>query len=598
MKFKLKIHGREVIVEEGETIYDILISQNIRINSVCGGKGLCGKCKVKVADLENVNGVTEQEKNILGKEEIADGYRLACLTKILGDNTVILESIEEHRMMVTGVKQEIELDSGIQQISLKLPAPSIEDPISDLSRIEKGLREKIEFKGSLLTLTDIRDLSSKIREGWITCILRDRKLIKVKSGIDRERIYGIALDIGTTTIVTYLLDLEDGNLMGSGAIMNPQIPYGGDIISRLSYANDNANEGGLSKLNKVLIDGITHLIGDVCRKAEILPEKIYSVVAVGNTAMHHLLLRLDTKYLSMAPFTPVLSESLNLESSELGITNISNAQVFIPPAIGGFMGPDHVAVILASGVYEAGKTALVMDIGTNTEISLGRDGEIWGCSTASGPAFEGYGMRYGMLASAGAIEEVEIEPETYKVRYKTIDRGKNERPEGLCGSGIIDLIAELLKTGIISNNGKMKPEIPGIRRGNDGLEFVIAEPVVITQKDIRRIQLAKSAIVTGIEMLLDESGTDVGEIEKFFIAGAFGSYIKTESAKKVGIIPSGIPAERIEYIGNGAGIGAQMLLLSKKSRGKSMEMIKNFKRVELAAKPEFQKRFIAKTSFG
>ena len=594
MKFKLKIHGREVIVEEGETIYDIFISQNIRINSVCGGKGLCGKCKVKVADLENVNGVTEQEKNILSKEEIADGYRLACLTKILGDNTVILESIEEHRMMVTRVKQEIELDSGIQQISLKLPAPSIEDPISDLSRIEKGLREKIEFKGSLLTLTDIRDLSSKIREGWITCILRDRKLIKVKSGIDRDHIYGIALDIGTTTIVIYLLDLEDGNLMGSGAIMNPQIPYGEDIISRLSYVNAN----GLSKLNKVLIDGITRLIGDVCRKAEIQQEKIYSVVAVGNTAMHHLLLRLDTKYLSMAPFTPVLSESLNLESSELGITNISNAHVFIPPAIGGFMGPDHVAVILASGVYEAGKTALVMDIGTNTEISLGRDGGIWGCSTASGPAFEGYGMRYGMLASAGAIEEVEIEPETYKVRYKTIDCGKNERPEGLCGSGIIDLIAELLKTGIISSNGKMNPEIPGIRRGDDGLEFVIAEPVVITQKDIRRIQLAKSAIITGIEMLLDESGTDVGEIEKFFVAGAFGSYIKTESAKKVGIIPSGIPAERIEYIGNGAGIGAQMLLLSKKSRGKSMEMIKNFKRVELAAKPEFQKRFIAKTSFG
>ncbi|HIH98434.1 MAG TPA: DUF4445 domain-containing protein [Thermoplasmata archaeon] len=600
MKFRVKFEpvGREAKVEKGKTIYEAAQEENIRIRSICGGNGLCGKCKVIVSDLKKVNEVTEIERRLLSGEELKEGYRLACLTKVFGNNSVEIskESIpEKHRILIGGKKRKFDFKPKIRKLFVELPRPSIQDPRSDLERVKDTLKEKTGFEEISFSYKDLKELPSKIREKnfLITCFLRDSKVVKVKPGVARENIYGIAIDVGTTTVVAYLLDLEKGNLIASGAITNPQISYSEDIIGRLSCANKSGY-----KLSKVLIDGLDDLIKDICKNKGIDPKSIYEGVFVGNTVMHHMLLGLSTKHLSVSPYLPVLNSPIELEAPELGINTIPNAQIFFPPLIGGFIGSDHVAVILASEIHKAREPILAMDLGTNTEISLGKEGHIFCCSAAAGPAFEGGRIKHGVRASDGAIEEVKIDPETYEVKYKTIN---NKKPKGLCGSGLIDLVAEFLRAGVIAKDGRMQAQLPCIKKGEKGPEFVISSEgnknVSISQKDIRQLQLAKSAVHTGIKALMDESGTTIGEIKKVFLAGAFGNYVKPSSAKVLGLIPP-VSLKKVENIGNAAGSGAQIMILSKKERESVAGFINKIKRVELAARPDFQRKFITNTEFG
>jgi uncharacterized 2Fe-2S/4Fe-4S cluster protein (DUF4445 family) len=601
MKFKVRFQpeGREVRVERGKTILEAAREGNIGIRSICGGKGVCGKCRVMIGDSEKVNEVTETEKNLLSRKELEEGYRLACLTKIFGDNKVAITEesrLEKQKILIGGIKRKIRLEPRTQKIFIKLPRPSIEDPRSDLRRIEETLKEKIGLRDVSLPTRDMKELPGKIREKnfLITCYLRDSKLIRVEPSVAREDIYGIAIDIGTTTIVAYLLDLRKGDLVGCKAISNPQIPYSEDIIGRLSYANEN----GICRLNKVLVEGINGLVKNICKESRVDSRNVYEGVIVGNTAMHHLLLGLNTKHLSVSPYLPVLNNPLDLNALELGINAIPHAQIFIPPVIGGFVGPDHAAAILASRIYKMREPFLVIDVGTNTEISLGKNGEIFCCSAAAGPAFEGGRIRHGMRACEGAIEEVKINPETCEAKCRTIN---NKKPRGICGSGLIDLVAELLRAGALTKEGKMQVRFPCIKKEEGGPEFVVSqenkEKIVVTQRDIRQIQLAKSAIHTGIEVLMEESDASIEEIKKVLLAGAFGNYIKPSSAREVGLIPP-IPLENVRNIGNAAGSGAQMMLLSKNERKNVESFIKKIKKIELAARPDFQRRFIRNTRFG
>ncbi len=440
----------------------------------------------------------------------------------------------------------------------------------------------------------MKKLSEIIRNNkWRTAVIvRNKEIIFVGSEEEIEKVYSLAIDLGTTKIAIYLVDLDTGETIDAIGIMNPQIIYGEDVISRLNYAIE--NEDGPNKLRETILNKINKEISNICKKNNINSDNIFETVVVGNTAMHHLFLNLSIKQLAVSPFISAINDVVEIKARELNLAINKSGYVYFPPTIAGFVGSDHLAMLLSSQIFKKEGNVLGIDIGTNTEIALKTDNVITCCSTASGPAFEGARIKYGMRASQGAIDGVKIEKDNLNIMISTID---NYPPVGICGSGILDCIAEMLKAKIINSSGKIIKGKKGVRKGSNGkLEYILTkkgfkkEYITITQKDIREIQLAKGAIRAGIDILLRIAKLGLKDIDQIILAGAFGTYLDILSSIEIGMFPN-IPINRFNQVGNAAGIGAKQVLISKKIRKKVKELLKDIEYIELTTYPDFVKYF-------
>lgn len=605
---------KSIEVEVGTTILEAAKEAGITLESLCGGKGTCGKCRIIIeAGADNLNSITREELNLVknGKltQDLLDrGYRLACMTKVenitANEKIVITVPMESRlgaqKILVEGLEKELKFNPLIKKYFIELPQPTLSDPKPDLERILDTLKSHnvdcVETDYKILA-----ELPEVLRKGNWKCtvtIWNDKEIISIESGDTSKRKYGLAVDIGTTTVVGYLIDLNDGKLVSVGSLLNPQISFGEDVVTRITYCIQ--NEDGLEKINQVVIGGLNKIIDDVCSTANIKREEIYEVTIVGNTAMHHLFLKLNPKFLALSPFTPVLRRGVDVKAREIGLKTNPNANVHVLPVIAGFVGADTVGVILSTNIYKEPELTLATDIGTNGEIMLGNEDYIEVCSTAAGPAFEGAHLKHGMRGEPGAIEKVNIKPGTLEVEYSTID---NLPPKGICGSGIVDAVAQMFLAGVVLRNGNINPEIesPRIRRNQNMLEFVLAwenetekgvGDIVITQRDIREIQLAKAALYSGAKILMKRRQIEEKDIERVYLAGAFGAYIDKLSAKVIGLYPD-IPLSKVKSVGNAAGMGAKQALISKEKREDAEAIARNTRYLELTIAPEFNDEFIA-----
>jgi uncharacterized 2Fe-2S/4Fe-4S cluster protein (DUF4445 family) len=595
--------GKRVKVSRGDTILDAANVGGVDLTSICGGKGVCGKCRVIVEQgADNAGPITNVERKLLRETEISSGYRLACQTIVLGP--LIIKVPEEsrtgkQRLLVEGIKTLAPLEPYIKKFFVKLSRPNLLDIKSDADRLLDALKDTYGLEGLRLRYDILKRLPFTLRDGnWeVTATVWDNSVvIDVEMGDTSERAFGFAVDVGTTKIAGYLMDLNAGNVLAVGSLMNPQIPYGEDVISRITYASRGEKE--LKELQQVLVEGVNQILKSLLDKTGVNPNEVYEMTVVGNTAMHHIFLGISPKYVALAPYQPVVRSGVNVKAGDIGVNINPCGNVHVLPVIGGFVGADAVADILATELHNRDELCMVLDIGTNTEVVLGNKNSMLACSCASGPAFEGAHIKFGMRAASGAIESVRINPETLDVEYKTVD---NVRPRGICGSAIVDAVAEMLKAGIIDIYGTFNSDInsPRVRRSEDGLEFVLAwsyetavgRDIVITQRDIREIQLAKAAIHTGCVILMRKMRISEEDIDLLFIAGAFGSYINPESARIIGMYPE-IPLSKVRMVGNAAGTGARMALISKSARLKAEEISRRVNYVELGAEPGFQDEFL------
>lgn len=592
--------GRRVAVPLGSTVLYAAREAGIGIRSECGGKGYCGKCKVIIKNKRAVSRVTKVEKKHLSKSEIKLGYRLACQTMVFRNVLVIVPKesrLENRKVMVAGLERRVELKPTVRKLHLKLPKPTLLDQRPDLERVLDTLSEQVKSDKWNIDYEVLKRLPDLLRDAnWeVTVLVDGNRMIAIESGDTSNYLFGFAVDIGTSKIVGHLVDLTTGKTVAVGSIENPQIICGEDVMSRITFAM--VNNTNLERLQKLVIDGINKVLYEVCQKARVDPRRVYEVVVVGNTAMHHFFLGIQPKYVALSPYTPVVRKSISFNAKKLNIKVNRKGIVTVLPIIAGFVGADAVADVLATGIYESEELSLLIDIGTNTEIFIGNKEDMLCCSCASGPAFEGAHIKHGMKAVTGAIEKVNISSDL-EVQYETIG---NVKPSGLCGSAVIDITAEMLKNGIIDSHGRFNSNIETkrIRINNNETEFVIAwsnetatrKEVTVTQEDIREIQLAKAAIYTGCSILMKRKGIKEKNINTVFIAGAFGSYINPVNAKIIGLIPD-VPTEKIRFVGNTAVTGAKMALLSEEMKKNAELISKKVRYIELANDPDFNKEFV------
>ena len=590
-------------VNPGVTVLEAAKICGIKIRSECGGHGFCGKCKVIAKTPEGLTSLSEREKELLSNQEIKKGYRLACQAYIKG-NTVIYvpeeSRITKRETLIEGVMQEVEISPLVEKFYIIIPKPSLQDLRTDFDRMTESLKDVYNLEGLEIPLELLKTLPLKLRDAdWkVTATIWNRKrIISVEPGNTTQKLYGIAIDIGTSKIIGYLVNLLGGKVVATHFIENPQIIYGEDIISRISHVMKNPQT--LEEIHSLAIKAVNEIILKCCEKAGIEQTDIYEAVIVGNTAMHHFFLSINPKYLALSPYVPAIGNSVNVEARELKINICPHGNVHVLPVIAGFVGADAVGDILATKIFEAEKICLTIDIGTNTEIVLGNKDELFTTSCASGPAFEGMHITHGMKAVEGAIEKVKIDSETFEVHYETIG---NTEPVGICGSAMVDIVAEMLKTGLIDRTGKLNVNKSAKRfqKVNNEYVFVIAKPnetrsgtpIIVTQKDIREIQLAKAAIHTGCSILMRKRGVSTDLIDKIFVAGAFGNYLNIENSIIIGLLPD-VPSSKVKFVGNAAGSGAIMSLISKKEREKAKEIAKRTKYVELAIDPSFHMELAA-----
>ena len=587
--------GRRVDITPGESLFEAAHSAGFELVSICGGKGSCDGCRVRVMS-GKLSSPTLEEESFFTPIELEEGYRLACQAKPLTDIKVDVppESLTTtQRLQVEGQGVRVEGERIITPADVVLEPASLTDLRSDSARLRDALQ--IEgYANASFSPEVLFNLSGFLRgQNWrVRAALRGDRVVALLP--EAARILGLAVDIGTTKVAAYLLDLESGDVLAVRGTMNPQISYGEDVISRIDYSNE--NEGGRETLQSKVVAALNGMIAEMCGEADVSMEQIVEAVIVGNTAMHHLLVGLPVRQLAMSPYVPAVSEPLDLPAGEIKLDISPGAFIHLPPNIAGFIGADHVSMVLSTDVWQAENTVIAVDIGTNTEITLAVAGRILSCSCASGPAFEGAHIRDGMRAALGAIERVQI-----KGGQPSIITIGERPPVGICGSGILDAVAELLKDGVIDHRGSFQEGAPNVQEGMSGghKEFILAlsedtghgKDIVVTRSDINEIQLAKGAIRAGLEIILEEGGVAAGEIDEFIIAGAFGTYLDVGSAMTVGMFPK-LPRERFRQVGNAAGTGAQQMLVSGDRRRVADEIPERIEYIELTTHAGFEKTFM------
>lgn len=597
--------GKKVAVNQGTSIFEAAKKSGIKIRSECGGEGLCAKCVVIISDLSGVSAPTEFEEDKIGKKDMLKGRRLACLTKILSDLKVQVPKesrIGKRRVQVEGLERNVELEPSIVKIPIQVESPTLKDLRSDIERV----LDAIKRRGIVIERFDhqvLRNLSSILRKSSsevLAVIRKEKELIGVEGSDSSLSTLGFAVDVGTSKIVVTLVDIKTGRNLASGFVENPQMIFGEDVISRISYAMGNSSK--LKELKSAFLNGIEEAMDIALHEEGASREEVYELVIVGNTAMHHIFLGIDPKWLALAPYVPTVKRSLEMKARDLGLKMRESARVYIPPVIAGFVGSDAVADLLTLELHGSDQTSLALDIGTNTEVFLARDKQVLTCSCASGPAFEGVHITDGMKAVSGAIERFKIDDDG-EVTYITIDE---EKPRGICGSGVIDLVANLLIHNLVERSGRFMglEESERIRRSNDVLEFLIEEEkntetgqdIVFTQSDLRAIQLAKAAIRTGWKILLEESDVKPSDLDAIWLAGAFGNFLDPKNAREIGLVPD-VDDEKIFFAGNTALSGARIALVSLKERKKMDAIANKTKYVELGAHLRFNEIFTSSLSF-
>ena len=595
---------RQTIVTVGRTLLDAVHAARLEVSNVCAGRGVCGKCRVIVTSgSEFVSPATDLERMSLSDTDIEQGFRIACCARIRAPGSITIqippESIAEAQQLLTaGIQPTVKLSPILEKQFLKLPQASLTDFRPDIERLIEVLRKQSKLPRLQPGYAALKELPEAMREGkWnVTVTLTNDGLITwIDAGRTDNRLYGFALDVGTTKLAGYLVDLKSGILLGKASMTNPQIEYGADVITRITYASKGHEK--LAELQRQVINSANALIRECCTQAAVEQEEIFHVVIVGNTAMHHIFLGIPPKYVSLAPYTPVL-RSFQTYAAEVGVKTNPGCLLTALPCVAGFVGADAIADILATEIHKSESLALLVDIGTNTEIILGDKRRLISCSSPSGPAFEGGQIKHGMRAEIGAIEKVWIDPSTLDAEYSTIGGMK---PRGLCGSAVIDAVASMRRTGILDLDGRIVPNTGSnrVRPENGSSEYVVAwkeetqigRDIVITQHDIEEIKLAKAAVHSGIIILAKHLTVRVEDIRRVFVAGAFGTYVDPYSARTIGMYPD-IPLGRISFVGNTAGSGARMALLSKEKYMEAQKIAEALEYLELAVDPDFPKEFM------
>lgn len=628
-KIKFLPVDEEIRVDSGTTILDAALDAGLFIKALCGGAGSCGKCKVIIKE-----GVAESQESlgVLGKEDYNKGFRLACRTEINEDLKV--EIPEESRAELDG-KQLIShsissprhapiagveemgawFNPALKKYNVNVDPPTANDNISDLTRLLRSLKKQHNLENISVDFLLLKTMPEKLREAnWnVTVVLvqtrvesqlkesqyrgsRRPKLIQVEPGDTTKNHYSIVFDIGTTTLKSRMLDLNDGRVMATSAAYNPQIKYGPDVITRIIYST---KRGGLDKLQEVIVEEMNNIIDDLINQTGIDRKRISHITAAGNTVMTHLLLGLNTRYIREAPYTPVAQFIPPIRAIRIGLNVEDFVYLYLFPSISSYVGGDIVSGVLASGFYRKKEVTLFIDIGTNGEIVLGNVDWLMTASCSAGPAFEGGGVKYGMHAAPGAIEGFYINPSDFEPMIKTIGMKK---PKGICGSGIINVLAELFTTGVLDQGGKIRKKIPSkrVREGDDGMEYVIAwaenteigEDIVINEVDIENILRAKAAMFAGYTSIMEKTGIEFSEIKNMIIAGAFGDFIDLENAIAIGLLPD-LPLERFTFIGNGSLSGAQLISLSNEMLDDGEKIARNMTNIELSEDNKFMDHYMA-----
>lgn len=641
----LQPSGSRGQVEEGQSIRSAARDLGVEIESICAENATCGKCMVVIEEgrfekynmdsrRENVSPVTTEEaayfarrpKLLKDKGWEVGQVRLSCQCKILGD--VLINVPEESRgnkqiVRKSASNRPIEIKPSIRKYLVTMSPPNLERPIADWERLAKGLETSMGLvrrgeenlpRWSDLTVdyTCLRTLSSTLREAkWnvTVSVWQDKEVVQVQPGY-HENSYGAAVDIGSTTVALYLCNLRTGEMLAAESEMNPQIVYGEDVMSRIQYTIE--YKDGLEKLHKAIISTLNKLLKQAAKTAGIKIEDILEMVLVGNSTMHHLLLNLHPKDLGLAPFVPAIHRSMDIKARDLGLNINPAGNIHVLPTIASFVGADTSAMIVAEEPHKQDENWLLIDVGTNAELVLGNRKRLVCTSTPTGPALEGAHVEYGMRAAPGAMERIAIDENTLEPKYKVIgvDGWNTDYPEfkgkvkGICGSAIIDGVAELFRAGIIDSRGKFKTglESKRIRKGESGWEYVIAwaeetsigRDIPMTQQDVRQIQLAKAALFTAARTLLKRFGLQ--DPDKVILAGGFGSFIDKEKAMLIGLIPDCV-LNNVYAVGNSAGDGARIALLNVEKRREIESVTRKVERFELPTDPEFQNQFMLATSF-
>ncbi len=645
--------GRQGEIPMGMTLLEVARRMGVEIESICGGHQTCRKCKIFVeagdfakfgvkSDPDHLTPPGERELKYAERYNFEPGARMSCACQVTGDVVIRVPEESQTRKQVVrkaaGVDRPLTVDPIMRLHYVELPAPHLKDHRGDWERLQDELRSVHSLDNLRIDLTVLRALQPTLAAGnraLTVTVWHGQEVVRVQAGF-HDDIYGIAVDVGTTTVAGHLCHLRTGEMLATASRMNPQVPYGEDLMSRVSYAMMNAD--GAERMNAAIIAGLNGVVAELCEQAALQPTDIIEMVVVGNTTMHHLILGVNPRELGGAPFSLVTHSALDVKARDLGIQIAAGGNIHVPPCEAGHVGADNVGVLVAEAPYHQDANALIIDIGTNGEILLGNRQCVLSASSPTGPAFEGAQIMHGMRAAAGAMERIRIDPATLDVSYKIIGRdewinsqrleiGESEierqspisdeerrrrkrdeilnptlRASGICGSGIIEVIAELFKAGVVAPNGRFvaidHPRLRlGLGEGGGKAEFVLAwphetstgHPITVHSDDIRAIQLGKAALYAGTKLLMQRLA--LSSVDKIILAGGFGSYIDPTHAMILGLIPD-CDLSHVQAVGNAAGDGARMILLDKGKREEAKWAARWVTYIETAVEPSFQDEFV------
>ncbi|MFC1908291.1 ASKHA domain-containing protein [Chloroflexota bacterium] len=620
-KEKVKVHFNpdnvDLVSGKGENLLQAAIAAGVHIHASCGGNGVCGTCKVLIEKGEVESNRTEK----LSDEEYQQGLRQACQCRVLSDISVYvpvesrlekaIQSQESKRVseaMATGWR----FKPPLSKLFVELPPPTIEDNSGDLTRLLRGLRQHYSLSQLTVDFAVVKKLARVLRDSdWkvtVTALItaarprrkswRRPRIINIEPGDTRDRHYSLAFDIGTTTVCGQLLDLSRGRVLSESIAYNSQINYGGDVITRIAYSQ---KRGGLKKLQKAVVNTVNEVIEELITQSKVDIKYIGHLMLAGNTTMTEILLGLDPKYIRLAPYTPVANFFPPVEAHSLGIKVGKHVQIFTFPAVASYVGGDIASGVVGAGIHQRKTLTFFMDIGTNGEIVIGNSEWLVTASCSAGPAFEGGGIKHGIVAISGAIEDFSIDPKNFEPEIGTIGKVK---PKGICGSGLINIVAALLEAGVINQKGKFNPNLSTnrIRHGGDGSEYILAwaketqtgKDIVITEIDIDNLMRAKGAMYAGCQTLSKSVGISCSDFEQVIIAGAFGSHINIESAITVGLLPD-LPREKYIFIGNGSLLGARLASFSRDILDDVRRVTEMMTNIELSENIDFMNNYIAAT---
>jgi len=613
--------NKKIEIKEGVTLLEAAQKAGVYINNVCGGVGSCGKCKVIVKK----GRVQARPGPLLTNEEIKKGYVLACQARILDDveleipqesllgDIQILAStkakkdlfkygeIQEETVVSAHLKESTLHEPLVKKVYLKLLRPTLQDNLSDLERILREIKSKQNISRLEISLPVTRMLTGIIRKkNWeVTVTLAKREnfyeIIQIEPGDTSGYNYALAIDVGTTTVVAQLIDLVKGEILDTVGDYNRQATFGEDVISRIIYA---CERNGSENLHKVVVENINDLIKELARRKDINQLDITSLMCSGNTTMAHLLFMLEPCYIRRDPYIPTATFYPNVAAKEIGININPEAPIYCMPGVSSYVGGDTTAGVSACGMSEKEAISILIDIGTNGEIALGNRDWLVCCSASAGPAFEGGGIKYGMRAADGAIQRIKITP-AYNVDYSTIG---DLKPKGICGSGLIDCLAEMLKAGVINRSGKIQENTknPRLRETNEGMEFILVyknetgidSDITISETDIANLIRSKAAVYTGVSILIRHMGLTFDNIDRLYVAGGFGNFLDVQKSIFIGLLPD-LPIDKFEFIGNSSLSGAQQSLLSTEDFLNAKTIAQKMMYVELSVEPSFMDEYVS-----